>query len=208
MDKEFFMKLSGVILLASTLISSLLIIFGVYITINNLVRPSENLFEGIMMVSIGLVMAIVLIIANSIGKTILLFQEIFTNQLNFQQKMAEFFRENSTPEPRSIGDIIKGMGGEGSVTITNLNTGETSTTNLGKLGGINDFSKLILKSMIDGAMNKAEEKNKNILENMNREELEAELAKAVSSDDFEKALEIRGLLKKFDNPGESNSENN
>lgn len=202
------MKLSGALLLASTLISSLLIIFGGYITVDNLVNPSGNLFEGIMMTSIGLIMAIVLLIANSIGKTIMLFQEIFTNQVEFQQKMAEFFRENSTPEPRSIGDIIKGMGGEGSVTITNLNTGESSTTNLGEANGISDFSKLILNSMIEGAKKKAAEKKNNSLENMNREQLEDELAKAVSSDDFEKALEIRNQLKKFDNPQESDNENN
>lgn len=152
------MKLSGALLLASTLISSLLIIFGGYITVDNLVNPSGNLFEGIMMTSIGLIMAIVLLIANSIGKTIMLFQEIFTNQLEFQQKMAEFFRENSNPEPRSIGDIINGMSGEGSVTITNLNTGETSTTNIGEVSGISDFSKLILNSMIEGAKKKAAEK--------------------------------------------------
>ena len=201
------MKLSGALLLASTLISSLLIIFGGYITVNNLVNPSGNLFEGIMMTSIGLIMAIVLLIGNSIGKTIMLFQEIFTNQLEFQQKIAEFFKENSTPEPRSIGDIIKGMGGEGSVTITNLNTGETSTTNLGETGGIGDLSKLILKNMINGAMNKATDKKNNSLENMTREQLEDELAKAVSSDDFERALEIRNQLKKFDNPQEGDNEN-
>lgn len=202
------MKLSGALLLASTLISSLLIIFGGYITVDNLVNPYGNLFEGIMMTSIGLIMAIVLLIANSIGKTIMLFQEIFTNQLEFQQKMAEFFRENSNPEPRSIGDIIKGMGGEGSVTITNLNTGESSTTNLGEANGISDFSKLILNSMIEGAKKKAAEKNNNSLENMTREQLEDELAKAVSSDDFEKALEIRNQLKELDNPQESDNENN
>jgi excinuclease UvrABC helicase subunit UvrB len=199
------MKLSGVLLLASTIISSLLIIFGGYITIDNFVNPSGNLFEGIMMTSIGLIMAIVLLIANSIGKTIMLFQEIFTNQVEFQQKMAEFFRENSNPEPRSIGDIIKSMG---SVTVTNLNTGETSTTNLGEANGISDFSKLILKSMINGAMNKAADKKNNILDNMTREQLEDELAKAVSSDDFERAMEIRNQLKKLDNPQEDNNENN
>lgn len=197
------MKLSGALLLASTLISSLLIIFGGYITVDNLVNPSGNLFEGIMMTSIGLIMAIVLLIANSIGKTIMLFQEIFTNQVEFQQKMAEFFRENSNPEPRSIGDILKGMGGEGSVTITNLNTGE-----LGEANGISDFSKLILNSMIEGAKKKAAEKKNNSLENMTREQLEDELAKAVSSDDFEKALEIRNQLKELDNPQESDNENN
>lgn len=202
------MKLSGALLLASTLISSLLIIFGGYITVDNIVNPSGNLFEGIMMTSIGLIMAIVLLIANSIGKTIMLFQEIFTNQVEFQQKMAEFFRENSNPEPRSIGDIIKSMGGEGSVTVTNLNTGETSTTNLGETGGIGDFSKLILNSMIEGAKKKAAEKKNNSLENMTREQLEDELAKAVSNDDFEKALEIRNQLKKLDNPQESDNENN
>lgn len=202
------MKLSGALLLASTLISSLLIIFGGYITVDNLVNPSGNLFEGIMMTSIGLIMAIALLIANSIGKTIMLFQEIFTNQLDFQQKMAEFLRENSTPEPRSIGDIIKGMGGEGSVTITNLNTGETSSTNLGEIGAIGDLSKLILKSMINGSMNNASDKNNNSLDNMTREQLEDELAKAVSSDDFERALEIRNQLKKLDNPQEGDNENN
>lgn len=206
------MKLSAVLLLASTLISSLLIIFGGYITVDNFVNPSGNLFEGIMMTSIGLIMAVVLLVANSIGKTILLFQEIFTNQLEFQQKIAELFKENSNTEPRSIGDIIKGIGGEGSVTITNLNTGETATTNIGEADGISEFSKLILNSMIEGAKKKSAEKNNNRLDNrldnMNREQLEDELAKAVSSDDFERAMEIRNQLKKFDNPQEGDNKNN
>lgn len=206
------MKLSAVLLLASTLISSLLIIFGGYITVDNFVNPSGNLFEGIMMTSIGLIMAVVLLVANSIGKTILLFQEIFTNQLEFQQKIAELFKENSNTEPRSIGDIIKGVGGEGSVTITNLNTGETATTNIGEADGISEFSKLILNSMIEGAKKKSAEKNNNRLDNrldnMNREQLEDELAKAVSSDDFERAMEIRNQLKKFDNQQEGDNKNN
>lgn len=43
---------------------------------------------------------------------------------------------------------------------------------------------------------------------MTREQLEDELAKAVSNDDFEKALEIRSQLKKLDNPQEGDNENN
>lgn len=189
--KDFFMKLSGALLLASTLISSLLIIFGGYITVDNLVNPSGNLFEGIMMTSIGLILATILLIANIIGKTIILFQEVFKNQVEFQQKMAEFFKENSNPEPWSIGDIINGTIGDSSLTITNLNTGETSTTNLGETGGIGDLSKLIFKSMINGAMNKAADKKNNSLEDMTREQLEDELAKAVKEDLFERAKEIR-----------------
>jgi protein-arginine kinase activator protein McsA len=43
---------------------------------------------------------------------------------------------------------------------------------------------------------------------MTREQLEEELAKTVNSDDFEKAVEIRALIKKLDNSQEGDNENN
>jgi excinuclease UvrABC helicase subunit UvrB len=120
--------------------------------------------------------------------------------------MTEMYRDMKSPSgPTSLKDIIKDMGKDGSITITNLNTGETSTTDLGEVNGMSDFSKMILKSMIDGALRKdgaATSKS----ENKTREQLEEELAKAVSNDDFETAMKIRQQIKKLDSPESEDNE--
>lgn len=159
-----------------------------------MVHPQGNLFEGIVLSSLGIIVMLLLVIASSLGTAIQTFTNVFTQQVEMQQTMTEYLSKSMSQRPRSIGDILSGMAnmGESSISITNLDTGETSTRPIGdedSLGKINDI--------ILNALNKKSGHPKE-LKDMNRQQLERELAKAVKKDDFEKANEIKELLNKLD----------
>ena len=192
--KTFFMKSSGLIILLSIILSFGLIVSGTYLVIDNMVHPQGNLFEGIVLSSLGIIVMLLLVIASSLGTAIQTFTNVFTQQVEMQQTMTEYLSKSMSQRPRSIGDILSGMAnmGESSISITNLDTGETSTRPIGdedSLGKINDI--------ILNALNKKSGHPKE-LKDMNRQQLEKELAKAVKKDDFEKANEIKELLNKLD----------
>lgn len=192
--KTFFMKSSGLIILLSIILSFGLIVSGTYLVIDNMVHPQGNLFEGIVLSSLGIIVMLLLVIASSLGTAIQTFTNVFTQQVEMQQTMTEYLSKSMSQRPRSIGDILSGMAnmGESSISITNLDTGETSTRPIGdedSLGKINDI--------ILNALNKKSGHPKE-LKDMNRQQLERELAKAVKKDDFEKANEIKELLNKLD----------
>ena len=192
--KTFFMKSSGLIILLSIILSFGLIVSGTYLVIDNMVHPQGNLFEGIVLSSLGIIVMLLLVIASSLGTAIQTFTNVFTQQVEMQQTMTEYLSKSMSQRPRSIGDILSGMAnmGESSISITNLDTGETSTRPIGdedSLGKINDI--------ILSAINKKSGSPKE-LKDMNRQQLERELAKAVKNDDFEKANEIKELLNKLD----------
>lgn len=192
--KTFFMKSSGLIILLSIILSFGLIVSGTYLVIDNMVHPQGNLFEGIVLSSLGIIVMLLLVIASSLGTAIQTFTNVFTQQVEMQQTMTEYLSKSMSQRPRSIGDILSGMAnmGESSISITNLDTGETSTRPISgedSLGKINDI--------ILNALNKKSGHPKE-LKDMNRQQLERELAKAVKKDDFEKANEIKELLNKLD----------
>lgn len=196
--KTFFMKSSGLVIISAIFMAFCLTIGGGYITIDNLMHPQGNLFEGIVITSLGIVFFLLLAIAATLGKTIQTFTDVYLQQVEMQQKMISHFDSLNKSKPKSISDIISGLGGLGdnSITITNLETGETSTR---PLGG-NPMEKI--NDMIINSLSGAGKKPKDLVD-MNREELEKELAKAVKKDDYEKAKEIKDLLQKIDdNPEE------
>jgi excinuclease UvrABC helicase subunit UvrB len=190
------MKSSGLIILLSIILSFGLIVSGTYLVIDNMVHPQGNLFEGIVLSSLGIIVMLLLVIASSLGTAIQTFTNVFTQQVEMQQTMTEYMSKSMSQRPRSIGDILGSMGmdniKESSISITNLDTGETSTRPISgedSLGKINDI--------IPNALNKKSGHPKE-LKDMNRQQLEKELAKAVKKDDFEKANEIKELLNKLD----------
>lgn len=195
------MKSTGIILIASLLTSTLLILAGSFITIDNLIQPQGNLFEGVVIFSLGIILASLIVVASNVGTTILLFKDIYKTQLDFQQKITEMYKDAaSANNPKSISDIIGGIDrihpNSGSITITDLNTGETTTTELGESQEISDFSKLIAKSIADAS--KKINSNAPVFKTVNktREQLEEELAEAIKNDLFEKAQEIRDEIKR------------
>jgi excinuclease UvrABC helicase subunit UvrB len=186
------MKLSGIVIIASVIIALGLTFGGTYITIDNLINPQGNLFEGIVLASLGVVCTLLLVIASNLGRTIQLFTDIYTQQVEMQQAMNEYFEKMTRNRPKSIGDILGGM--QSSISITDLETGETSTR---PLSGDNSLERI--NEIIMNAFNKKlQQKQSQNPEDMEREQLEQELAKAVKNDDFEKAKEIKDLIKKLD----------
>ena len=142
--KTFFMKSSGLIILLSIILSFGLIVSGTYLVIDNMVHPQGNLFEGIVLSSLGIIVMLLLVIASSLGTAIQTFTNVFTQQVEMQQTMTEYMSKSMNNRPKSIGDILSGMAnmGESSISITNLDTGETSTRPISgedSLGKINDI---------------------------------------------------------------------
>lgn len=198
------MNLKGLIILTSTLLSVALTVTGGYIAIDNLVNPQGYLFEGTIMAAVGMLGVLMVVIASSIGQAIMTFGKIYEKQIEISQEIQELQRRKQNSGPSSIMDLFKGMKGgpEGppsSITITDLNTGETETTNLGddnmdSLGRINDI--------IRKATEKYAGKNKS-MDDMSLEELEKELSNAVKKDNYEKAAEIREKIKEKKNHDDS-----
>jgi hypothetical protein len=187
------MKLSGFIIITSLLLSALLIAIGGYLTVDNLIHPKGNLFEGVTLLSMGMLLGVMLVIANSIGNVITLFKNVYVNQVEMQQQMIEHIQEvQKLSKPMTLGDILGKMG-PNSMTITDLNTGETTSAPIGSNESFNKLNELILN-----AINKKGGNQKKELSEMTREELEEELAKAVKKDDFERAAEIKQIIKSLD----------
>jgi excinuclease UvrABC helicase subunit UvrB len=180
------MKLTGILIVNSVLITLGLLSSGAYLIIDNLVEPSGNLFEGIVIFSLGMVMSMLLLLASTLGKVIQTFTDIYTQQVDIQQKVNDFY---SKPKPMSmsIADIINDA--KDSITITNLETGETTSQPLGN--NINDTIASFLSNMMANIPNPSGDN----LSSLSIEELEKELSNAVKSDDFERAQEVRDLIK-------------
>ena len=83
------------------------------------------------------------------------------------------------------------------MTVTNLNTGETSS----------EMGEMIIKAM-SGNFNNEDNKDTEELNSLSVKELENLLSKAIKDDDYEAAAEISATLKEKKNPGSGDSENN
>lgn len=187
------MKLTGILIVNSVLITLGLLSSGAYLIIDNLVQPTGNLFEGIVIFSMGMIMSMLLLIASTLGKVIQTFTEVYTQQIEIQKTVNDFYNK---PRPRTIGDIINSAAKD-SITITNLETGETTSQPLdddriNKIFSGSDPLTNFLSNMLANSKKPVDDDN---LDNLSIEQLEQELSKAVKKDDFERAQEIRDLIK-------------
>ena len=182
------MKLTGILIVNAVLITLGLLFSGAYLIIDNLVEPTGNLFEGIVIFSLGTVMSMLLLVASTLGKVIQTFTEIYTQQIDIQQKVNDFYNRS---KPRTIADIINNAAKD-SITITNLDTGETTSQPI--VGNINSNDPIanFLRTMINSSPT-----NENSLSNLSIEQLEKELASAVKADNFELAQTIKEQIKKL-----------
>lgn len=189
------MNAKALLFLITTLSGFVLTIVGSYVTIDNLMTPQGNLFEGVALFSLGLITLLMMVIASSLGKTILVFSDVYAKQLEMQKEMSEFYTK-TLKGPTSFSDIfghLRGSGIGNSMTITNLDTGETTSTPLGSQDSLSKINEMILGAMGHGQGAKKIRKD---IDGMNIDELEKELKKALKSDNFERASEIRDLIKK------------
>lgn len=189
------MNAKALLFLITTLSGFVLTILGAYVTIDNLMTPQGNLFEGVVLFSLGLVTLLMMVIASSLGKTILIFSDVYAKQLDMQKEMSEFYTK-TLKGPTSFNDIFGNLRGAGlgnSMTITNLDTGETTSTPLGSPDSLSKINDMILGALGQGQGAKKIRKD---IDDMDIAELEKELKKALKNDNFERASEIRDLIKK------------
>jgi hypothetical protein len=178
------MNPTGLTIIISVILGLGLTVTGAYFSIDNVIQPQGFLFEGVVMFSLGIVTLLMVAIAASIGKTILTFNEILQRQLEIQQEMKKI--SNKAPGPGSFGSILS-----------------TMLQNPGANGITLDLSNMEspdLKSSLSGMMMNYPEGS---LEGMGIDELEKELAKAVKTDDFERAEKIQKAIKEIKGSNDS-----
>lgn len=179
---------------------------GGYLVFNSLIMSEGDWFRGTILVGLGILLQISVMVASTIGNTILLFDEI----LNQTQELYELMlnQEKQKPKRQSLPGMFN------SVTIKNPNTGEETTTPLNSdniADSINDINRAIIDSMLKGPQEPEDKKSpeplkpkrrgrKKNLENMNLGELESELAIAIEKDDYERAVEISTCIDLLKNP--------
>lgn len=188
------------IIILSSLFGAALLLSGTYIIIDNIIKPQGYLFEGIVLSGIGSILVLMVMIGISIGNTIMIFGNILTQQAEIQKEMREMTAKAAS-RPGNISSILSNLipgiqDGTTSISITDLSTGES--TGNGKL----PFDLNSIKEKLK----KTQDEIKSDIHNMNIEELEAELSKAVKKDDFERAERISQAIKLL--KGDSGPEEN
>jgi hypothetical protein len=174
---------SATVAILSILLSLGLVVTGASVTISNLVSPSGHLFEGVVLFSLGAIILVLLSIASTLGKVIQTFNDIYTQQVEIQKTVNDFY---SNQKPKTLGEILGGLGTTGGFTITDLTTGQTtSNPDSDQVTNIFDMIQKIRESR----------RSEESLDKLSIQQLEEKLAQAVKNDDFELAKEIRDLIK-------------
>jgi len=163
------MNAKTILILIAGLLGTALIIGGGYVAITNLIQPEGNLFEGVALASIGVGLNLMVLIASTIGRTIIMFSEILAKQTQIHKEMTSMNRGGN------IGDILKNIMPPGT---------QIHRLDADPAGGdsINRISEILSGKFPLG---------KKALQDMNLGELEDALAKAVKKDNFERAEEIK-----------------
>lgn len=181
-----------------------LTIGGGLLIISDLIQPQDLWFKGLTLFSTGVTLMMIVMVASTIGKVVMLFDEILNQTTNLYETMLRQERGRKQINPFS--------GMFNSITIKNKETGEESTTPLNPDNiseSLDEINKVIIDSLMKGPQDvdsltkdnpsKRRGRKKN-LENMNLGELEIELAKAIKEDDYEKASKISTLIQNINNP--------
>ena len=178
-----------------------LLIGGGYLMINNYLNPQGLMFEGIVLSALGIILILMVTIALSIGETIMIFGKIMEQQVNIQREMREM--TNITKGRGGIDSILSNLlPGASSISITDLESGETKSSDLDIPIDIDAIRKLMSNSR------PLKPSGKSSLGDMNLEQLEKELAKAIKSDNYEKAEEINQAIKVLKNKDDENNSDN
>jgi hypothetical protein len=184
----------GIIIYISILLGLALTIGGSYFIINNLIEPNGLMFEGIIAAGLGITLLMIVIVASTIGKTLLMFGDILEQTTKLNHELSK-----KTQSTSNLPNFFQNMMPGNSMTITNMDTGETKKTPLGDMGKMND--------MIMNAMEAAGRKTVDDLNSLDDNELEKLLAKSIKKDDFEKAAEISYILRERRNLDSDEDEN-
>ena len=187
--------------IVSIISGAALLIGGGYLMINNYLNPQGLMFEGIVLSALGIILILMVTIALSIGETIMIFGKIMEQQVNIQREMREM--ANITKGRGGIDSILSNLlPGASSISITDLESGETKSSDLDIPIDIDAIRKMMSNSR------PLKPSGKSSLGDMNLEQLEKELAKAIKSDNYEKAEEINKAIKVLKNKDDENNSDN
>ena len=115
--------------IVSIISGAALLIGGGYLMINNYLNPQGLMFEGIVLSALGIILILMVTIALSIGETIMIFGKIMEQQVNIQREMREM--ANITKGRGGIDSILSNLlPGASSISITDLESGETKSSDL------------------------------------------------------------------------------
>jgi len=181
------MNVKTIIILLAGLFGTALTVLGTYLLIDNLIQPKGYFFEGLVLTGLGIALDIMVIIASSIGNTIVMFSDILKKQTEIHNEVISQAQKPSGGMGGFLENLMKG-GGQGSVVIKDLDDPDSEPTEFPLGDGIQHISEIMR-----GGFGKKKE-----FQDMNIEELEKELAKAVKKDDFEKADEIKKEIQSRD----------
>jgi hypothetical protein len=91
------MNFTALTILFSGITGFFLTLFGTYIILANTINPSGNLLEGLILFSLGILMILMVVIANAIGKAMISFVDTFSDiikkhtEINSQQSPSPHF---------------------------------------------------------------------------------------------------------------------
>ena len=183
------MNTSTLTIIFASILGFSLTLLGAFQITKYFIAHDNDLMQGIIVFSIGIVLFLLVTIALALGKTIIAFGEIMKNQDLLQkevQKAKDIQAEN-----------LSQFGGQG---LGALFSGLTHSSS--SKGAIIDFSDP------DKFNDFLENLNKTKPNNMGINELEEELQKAVDTDDFEKAVQIKKLIELKKNEGSDDDKEN
>lgn len=195
MSQRQLMNTKTIIILLAGLLGVIMFVGGAYYTITNLITPAGHLVDGILVMGLGMLLQLSVLVASTIGKTIMIFSEILAKQTQIHNSMNQMNKGGN-----NIADLLSGML-PGNVTIRNLDDPNAPTHNI-PLDGADSINRI---NEIFGGMGSSKKE----LQDMNLEELQKALAKALKKDNFERAGEINREIKArqgLDNQGDNNPE--
>jgi len=171
------MNLTSIILLFSGIAGIVLSAFGVYTVMSNMINPQGLMFEGIVISSLGVIMIVVVTLANAIGKTMITFSEIMKKQSDLQNQLR-----------------TQTGGGLASILTNMMNNPQQGIT-------VEPSSEMpeILKNLFKN-------NPKNGIESLTLNELKKELSEAIKNDNYERAEEINKQIKKLKNQDDEKNE--
>lgn len=177
--------MQSLFIMLSAVFAAILNFSGIFLITQTLFFKGDYLFQGAVTLSLGILTTLLLIIMSSISKVIETFANIFEAQVKMQEEITNSMMKKIQNPRNNIGDIIsetllKAGPGASSISITNLDTGETDFR---EIKSIEDIKNIFMPKK----------------EKINIEEsLRQELAKAIANDEFEKAEEIKLELQKLE----------
>lgn len=198
------MNIKTILIFIAGIVGTILLTGGAYIAFSNLIKPEGYLFEGVVLMSLGFILDVSILIATTLGQTILMFSDVLKKQTELYEEVRKQ-REEQTTQSRGSGglgglfsELIKNAGGQGSISIQDLDDPD-GTPKVIPLGDMDDINSI--KDIMSG-----KGKSENNLSDLSIEQLEEKLSVAVTEDKFEEAEKIKKEIQSRNSSSDGASE--